>query len=120
MLILKATKQKTMSRKQLYKSKVWERVRLNVWLKQGCLCNRCHRAVYVDGLTDYIPKEKRLRSIVHHIEHLNDYNYTDDSIALDENNLEGLCIDCHNKEHYKNKCIRDDLMFDEYGNIIPR
>lgn len=109
-----------MSRKQFYKTKAWEDVRKYIWLKQHCLCNRCNRPVYVSGISEYIPKEKRLKGIVHHKIYLNDYNYTDDKIALDENNLEGICIDCHNKEHFSCIAIRNDLMFDEYGNVIPK
>lgn len=109
-----------MSRKEFYKSKAWKDTRRYIWLKQSCLCNRCHRAVYVDGLTKWIPKEERLKGIVHHKEYLTDNNYTDDNISLNEDNLEGICIDCHNKEHFRSDIIRQDLMFDDNGDIIPR
>ena len=109
-----------MSRSQFYQTKAWKQVRRNIWLKQYCLCNRCHKPVYVDGISEYIPEERRTKGIVHHIEYLSDDNYLDDSIALNEDNLEGLCIDCHNKEHFKNNTLRNDVMFDEYGNLIPR
>ena len=46
-------------RKDFYNSKAWKTVRKNVWIKQNLLCNRCHKPVYVDGLSDYIPKDKR-------------------------------------------------------------
>ena len=109
-----------MSRKDLYKSKAWEKTRNYIWLKQACLCNRCHRAVYVDGLTPWLPKEKRLKGIVHHKQYLTDQNYTDDSIAFAEENLEGLCIDCHNREHFGTGATREGLTFDEFGNLIQR
>lgn len=102
----------------VYKSKAWKRVRLNVCLKQGCLCARCLRPVYVDGISQWIPKEKRLKGIVHHKEYLTDENYMDDQIAYDEDNLELLCIDCHNREHYL-QATRKDLKFDADGNIVP-
>lgn len=58
---------------------------------------------------------------MHHKIHLTDDNYLDYSISLNESYLEGLCIDCHNKEHFKsNNAVRDDLMFDEYGNLVKR
>lgn len=106
-----------MSRKDLYKSKAWKETRRIIWIKQACLCNRCKRPVYVDGLTEWIPKEKRLIGIVHHKEYLTDINYTDPDIALNENNLEGICIDCHNQEHLNKIPIRKGLWFDEYGNL---
>ena len=107
-----------MARKDFYNSKLWRNQARYIWIKQNCLCARCHRPVYVDGISAYLPKEKRLIGVVHHKKHLNEYNYQDDSIALDENNLEGLCQDCHAKEH-SSKVIRDDLRFDEFGNVIP-
>lgn len=101
-----------------YKSKAWNRVRLNIWRKQYCLCNRCGRSVYVDGISEYIPKEKRLKGIVHHKIHLNENNVLDDNITLNEDNLEGLCIDCHNKEHNDPGILRNGYSFDEEGNLI--
>lgn len=103
-----------------YYSSVWRTIRKNVWLKQHCICNRCHRAVYVDGISEWIPKEKRLKGIVHHKTWLNENNVYNDEIALDEKNLEGLCIDCHNKEHDTTSITRNDVMFDDDGNLIKR
>ena len=110
----------TMSRQQIYKTKTWDRIRKYIWIKQKCICNRCHRPVYVSGISEWLPIDKRLKGIVHHKEYLDDTNYTDINISYNEDNLEGICIDCHNKEHFKSKVIRDDVMFDEYGNLIPR
>lgn len=42
----------------------------------------------------------------------------DDSVAYDEDNLELLCIDCHNREHYL-RATRKDVRFDEDGNLVP-
>lgn len=109
-----------MTRKEFYQTKAWKQMRKIIWLKQSCLCNRCHKAVYVDGISDYIPKGKRLKGIVHHKEYLTDNNYLDDFISLNEDNLEGICIDCHNKEHFEKAAIRNDLKFDEEGNVIKR
>lgn len=85
------------------------------------MCARCGQAVFVLGLSKWIPKERRVKGIVHHKIYLTDDNYLDYSISLNENLLEGLCIDCHNKEHFKsNSSVRDDLMFDEYGNLVKK
>lgn len=107
-----------MTRQEFYQTKVWKQQRQYIWLKQHCLCARCNRAVYVDGISKWIPKEKRLKGIVHHKEYLTDVNFNDNDIALNENNLEGLCIDCHNNEHFKSTSTRNDVMFDEEGNLI--
>lgn len=109
-----------MTRKEFYQSKVWKQVRKNIWLKQSCLCAECHRPVYVDKISEWIPKEKRLKGIVHHKEYLNDININDESISLNEDNLEGLCIDCHNKEHFTTDVTKSDVMFDEEGNLVKR
>lgn len=109
-----------MERKEFYQSKVWKQVRKNIWLKQSCLCARCHRPVYVNNISEWIPKEKRLKGIVHHKEYLNDININDESISLSEDNLEGLCIDCHNNEHFSTNVTKSDVMFDEEGNLVKR
>lgn len=107
------------NRRRFYNSKAWNDVRKNIWIKQHLLCNRCHRPVYIDGISEYIPKEKRRIGIVHHIEHLDDNNVYDSNITLNENNLEGVCIDCHNIIHNNNNTIRPDYIFDANGNVIP-
>ena len=81
-------------RKKFYHSKAWEDVR------------------------DYIPKEKRLIGIVHHKEYLDEANIKDINITLNANNLEGLCKDCHEKEHARGQGIRKGYRFDENGNLI--
>ena len=103
-----------------YRSKAWIAVKNTIWLKQNLLCCKCGRAVYVDGISDYVPKEKRLKGIVHHKIHLDNINVYDDNIALNEDNLEGVCIDCHNKIHNPITSVREEYSFDEYGNLIKK
>ena len=105
------------SQAEFYHSKVWKDLRKTIWIKQNLLCNRCHRPVYVDGISDYIPKEKRLIGIVHHKEYLNESNIDDKNITLDRDKLEGLCIDCHNREHNKVESVRENYFFDPDGNL---
>ena len=107
-------------RKDFYKSKVWQQVRKSIWLKQNLLCNRCGLPVYVDGLSDWLPKGKRRTGIVHHKIYLNDTNVYDDNIAIDESNLEGICKDCHEKEHQQDQSTRQGYSFDEEGNLIKQ
>ena len=106
-------------RKDFYNTKAWKRNRTAYAISQHCICERCGRPVYVSGVNEFLPKDKRLRYIVHHKIHLDETNYTDDSVALDWNNLELLCIDCHTQEHME-MATKDDVMFDEQGNLIKR
>lgn len=103
---------------KFYKSKAWNTVRKTIWIKQHCLCGLCGKPVYVDGISEYIPKENRVKGIVHHIEHLNNNNVYDDNITLNEDNLIGVCIDCHNQIHASHNTIRSDYKFDENGNVV--
>lgn len=110
-----------MEREKFYQTKAWKSVRKNIWIKQSCLCARCHKPVYVDGLSNKnIPKDKRTKGIVHHKVYLTDDNFADISISLNEELLEGLCIDCHNNEHFKLEVVRRDVAFDSEGNLISR
>lgn len=54
---------------------------------------------------------------VHHIVHLTMDNYTDPMVALNPDNLEALCIDCHNAEHKATPDVRSGLYFDTDGNL---
>ena len=105
-------------RKEFYNSKAWKTVRKNIWLKQNCLCARCYKPVYVDGISEWIPKDQRRTGIVHHIEYLNDTNIEDDNITLNEDNLIGICKECHEKEHHQDIATRKGYEFDSYGNLI--
>ena len=53
--------------------------------------------------------------ICHHKKYLDDVNVHDPSVALSFDNLEALCIDCHNAEHG----LRHDVaLFDDAGEIV--
>lgn len=38
-------------------------------------------------------------------------------IALNLDNLEALCFDCHRKEHHEGKEVGEDFYFDADGNL---
>lgn len=109
-----------MTRKEFYNTKAWKRNRQAYAISKNCLCERCKRPVYVSGVTDYLTKDKRLKYVVHHKTYLNDANFNNDIVALDWNNLELLCIDCHNDEHNPATSTRAGLMFDDKGNLIQK
>ena len=110
----------TGQRKEFYNSKVWKKVKRNVWLKQNCLCFNCGLPVYVYGISEKIPKENQRRGIIHHKEHLTELNIADDSIALDEANLIGVCLYCHNNVMHPKQTspTREGYTFDEQGQLI--
>lgn len=107
-------------RKSFYQSKLWKQVKNNIWLKQSCLCAICHKPVYVNGISDYIPKDKRRTGIVHHKVWLDDSNVYDENFSINEDNLIGICKECHENEHHKDISTRKEFMFDEQGNLIKR
>lgn len=78
--------------KGFYHSKEWEQCREAYIKYKGGLCERC----YANGIIT-------AGVIVHHKIYLTPDNITDPLIATDFDNLELLCVDCHNKEHHRGK-----------------
>lgn len=113
---------------RFYSSKQWRHIRDNYKRKMDFECERCGRMCYERG----DPRYKRARAqgddvlfgIVHHKEHLTSETLNDAMIALEESNLELLCISCHNTEHFGGKRkkrpaeLRADIAFDENGDMI--
>lgn len=93
----------TTEAKRFYRSKAWRDCRLSYISKVFGLCERCNRS----------------GEIVHHKEYISMDNINDPEILLNHDNLELLCIDCHNKEHFrKHEPIREGFGFDVEGNLI--
>lgn len=65
---------------------------------ERCLLNGIYNATY----------------IVHHKEYVTQENFMDDNVFYNIDNLESLCLACHNKEHFGEK---QNYFFDEEGNI---
>lgn len=89
---------------KFYKSKAWENTRLAYLKSVGGLCERClSKGIYKAAV------------IIHHKTHLSPDNIGDPTVSLSWNNLEALCMDCHNKEHIsKGKRYK----VDELGRVI--
>lgn len=89
-----------------YNSKKWRKVAASYKKQQG-LCERCRAR----GL--FVPAE-----IVHHREHLTRDTMQDPRKAYGFENLEALCRDCHNKEHFETLTASRRYHFDKDGNIV--
>jgi 5-methylcytosine-specific restriction endonuclease McrA len=90
------------SQERFYHSALWKKCRRAYIAERvsidGGLCMSCG---------------KRIGSIVHHIEHLNELNVSDLDISLEPNNLSYLCVPCHNRIHEKKR--NELIQFDEEG-----
>ena len=89
------------SRRRLYKSKAWQKCRDAYYISRFGICERCGGP----GV------------IVHHKIPITDKNIWDPNITLNFDNLELVCIECHNKEHFGEKVMSDEIAFDEFGNL---
>ena len=90
---------------QFYKSNTWKICREQYIKQVGGLCEECLK----QGL--YEPA-----TMVHHKVHLTAANIVDPKVALNFDNLEALCRDCHAKKHTTPKRYK----IDEYGRVMIR
>lgn len=74
--------------KEFYSSNAWKTCRNTFLATKSGLCERCLQK----GLI--VPARE-----VHHKKRLTEANINDPSIALNFDNLEALCVECHEKEH---------------------
>ncbi len=72
-----------------YKSEAWRSFRRALIQQRGTICPVCHK--------DYMADTSKL--IAHHIKELTPETVNDASVALNPDNVELLCFDCHNKAH---------------------
>lgn len=77
--------------KAFYHSSAWLHCREGYLAKVGGLCERC----MLKGII-------RPAKVVHHKEYITAANVTDPEVLLAYDNLEALCFDCHQQEHFKN------------------
>lgn len=88
--------------KKFYSRKAWKRCRKSYIAQRimidGGMCEQCH---------------KRPGKIVHHKRWLTPENISNPMVALNHDNLEYVCQDCHNK-------IEDtEYFFDSNGQLVP-
>ena len=85
---------------RFYNSKAWKRASQAYMKSKHYICERCGQPA----------------AVCHHRSYLNEANYTDPAISLNFDNLECLCMACHNDEHFSEKPERC-IIFDNTGNI---
>jgi 5-methylcytosine-specific restriction protein A len=91
--------------KKFYKSKAWRKCRESYIPKVFAICEQCGDPGY----------------ILDHIEEITPENINNPEITLNHDNLQYLCTPCHNKKTFsKYDPVREDVMFDEQGNLIER
>ena len=92
-----------MNKAEFYHSKAWRQLSKVFLMSKYYVCERCGQ-----------PAE-----IAHHKIYLTPENITDPDIALNPANLEALCMNCHNAEHFgTGGATAAGIAFDDNGNVI--
>ncbi len=81
-----------------YKSAAWRKVSAAYMSSKAYICERCGKPA----------------TICHHKTWLNGTNINDPAITLSFDNLEALCIECHNAEHGAKQSV---TIFNDDGSI---
>lgn len=94
-----------MTQATFYHGKAWRKLSKAFLMSRYYICERCGKPAV----------------IAHHKIHLTAENVTDPNIALNPDNLEALCMDCHNAEHFGGGgATAAGMRFDQNGDIIPQ
>ena len=95
--------------KKFYHSKAWLDCRASYISTVNGLCEHCLKD------NKYIPGY-----IVDHIVEIAPDNINDPEITLSHDNLQYLCLRCHNTKTFGKEVevIRDGLMFDSNGDVV--
>jgi 5-methylcytosine-specific restriction endonuclease McrA len=75
---------------KFYNSKPWITLRNRIRSTKRMRCDMCGRLIHS-------------KSIVDHIIEIDETNYQDESITLNEDNLQLLCFECHNTKTFQSK-----------------
>lgn len=93
----------TVAAKKFYNSKEWKKCRASYIPKVFGLCEKCGEP----GV------------ILDHITEINIDNVNDPEITLNHDNLQFLCVPCHNKKTFgTQEPLREGFGFDDDGNLI--
>lgn len=90
---------------KFYNSKDWKEKRKHIRYNRGMVCEMCHKLI-------------KGRSIVDHIVEITPYNKHDINIILNDDNLQLLCFNCHNKKTFGDKEIDFELREREDINLF--
>jgi 5-methylcytosine-specific restriction enzyme A len=85
-------------KRKFYDSGSWKQLRAEVKKRDNYECQECKRQGRVKIDTNEYSesaKRKKIQLVVHHIKELEHHP----ELALYIDNLETVCVDCHNKEH---------------------
>ena len=93
--------------RRFYESPEWRRCKAEYLKKANHLCERCLAKGYYEPAV-----------IVHHRVHLTEENYGNAELMFGFDNLEALCLACHNDEHGRNKQKRRWKFIE--GEIVTR
>lgn len=85
-----------------YKSKEWIKCRNSFMKSKHHICERCGGLAY----------------IVHHKKHITPSNINNPNITLSWDNLQALCLDCHNAVHGHGEAYIEGVSFDSNGDLI--
>lgn len=88
--------------RSFYKGKAWKNTQSAYMISQHYICQRCGNVA----------------RIVHHVKYITPQNINDPNITLNWDNLEALCIDCHNREHMGSDACAEGLSFNSNGELI--
>lgn len=87
-----------------YRSKAWKTARGEALRRDGFTCQDCQ------GRAEE----------VHHIIELTPDNIHDPMVALNIDNLQSLCHNCHTKVTHKQPAVDDGYKFDDDGYVVER
>ena len=93
-----------MTQAAFYHSAAWRKLSRAFLLSKYYICERCGK-----------PAE-----IAHHKRYITPVNIHNPEITLNPDNLEALCMACHNAEHFgTGGATAAGLTFNENGDIVP-
>ena len=97
----------TAEAKRFYKSARWRKCRASyIATVPGGLCEHCNES---------------MGYIVDHIIEINSQNINDPEITLNHDNLQYLCLECHNTKTFrKYSAIREGFEFNSDGELVPK